>query len=510
MKKLLALLLALVMVLGLFAGCGNTDAPAETKAPAAETPDETKAPEVEAPVEDEPKYDPDAVLTWYFMGDEHADNQMVFDAANELIKAELGFTVKFMPVGAGEYQEKINLAINGGDPWDICWTSNWRNNILQNVEREAFLPLDDLIAQHPELVDAIAPGLWEAGKIGGVTYGITCQQICARCCSVAVPAIYSDLYDEKTAGGVNKYSDLTAYMAAVAEEHPAELTTGMVSDLGELGLLWGWEWILGTGYPVAIDMTADKVVAFNPFATEEFKDAVFTRWQWVQDGITLPGASNKEQAEWHEWEKPLEISTYTPGYVNDTMMGTAKFEVTMKPESDVYVTFGSVAATMMAVNAETEYPEECVAFLAFLNTSTELMDLLTYGIEDVHYTRDAEGKVTKVEDAAYGNSGWRVGNTFILSLTSNQTADAVAATAALNEAGKASPLAGYTPDLSAIELELTNCRTVYEEYCIGLFEEGLSKDVQADWDAFQAKMEEAGVQKVLAEIQAQIDAYLGQ
>ena len=39
MKKLIALLLALVMVVGLIA-CGNTKAPAETKAPAAETPEE--------------------------------------------------------------------------------------------------------------------------------------------------------------------------------------------------------------------------------------------------------------------------------------------------------------------------------------------------------------------------------------------------------------------------------------------------------------------------------------
>ena len=46
MKKILAILLSLVMVLGLFAGCGAKEAPAETKAPEvqAETP-ETEAAE---------------------------------------------------------------------------------------------------------------------------------------------------------------------------------------------------------------------------------------------------------------------------------------------------------------------------------------------------------------------------------------------------------------------------------------------------------------------------------
>ena len=48
MKKIIALLLAVVMVLGL-AACGQAPAPAETKAPEAAAPAETKAPEAEAP-----------------------------------------------------------------------------------------------------------------------------------------------------------------------------------------------------------------------------------------------------------------------------------------------------------------------------------------------------------------------------------------------------------------------------------------------------------------------------
>ena len=41
MKKIIALLLAAMMVVGMFAACGNTNAPAETEAPAAQ---ETEAP----------------------------------------------------------------------------------------------------------------------------------------------------------------------------------------------------------------------------------------------------------------------------------------------------------------------------------------------------------------------------------------------------------------------------------------------------------------------------------
>ena len=48
MKKILAMLLAAVMVLGL-AACGGSSAPAATEAPAAQAPAATEAPATEAP-----------------------------------------------------------------------------------------------------------------------------------------------------------------------------------------------------------------------------------------------------------------------------------------------------------------------------------------------------------------------------------------------------------------------------------------------------------------------------
>ena len=79
MKKLIALLLALVMVLGMVA-CG-------AKAPEAEAPKDD-APKTEAPKDDAPEAAPEealeeVTLTMYLLGDRPVDNDEVFAKINE-------------------------------------------------------------------------------------------------------------------------------------------------------------------------------------------------------------------------------------------------------------------------------------------------------------------------------------------------------------------------------------------------------------------------------------------
>ena len=102
MKKLIALLLALVMVLGLVA-CGNTNAPAEE--PADKPAD---APAVEEPVADEPADAPaeepaeereHVTLKFLSRVNEQPDQDTVFAAFNEYCEEKLNTTVEWQFLG---------------------------------------------------------------------------------------------------------------------------------------------------------------------------------------------------------------------------------------------------------------------------------------------------------------------------------------------------------------------------------------------------------------------------
>lgn len=497
MKKLLALLMALVMCLSLVACSGNETAEA-TNAPA------TNGTNNEADQSAAPKEI--VTLSWYFMGDDTPANEAVFAAANEMLERDLGVHVDFHPVAPGDYEEQIKLVINSGENYDICWASNWRNNYVQNVNNEAFLALDEYLEDCPNLVAAIPDTLWECSRVMGKIYGVTCQQIVARSASVAVPVDYVDVFDS-TAKNVTSYADLTDYVAAVASEHPGEVICEL--DWQDIVYVYNIEAILGTKIPGAVSLTDDNVTVFNQFDTEAWRETVRTRREWLEAGYTMPGKADTGTISSNQWERPLEISTYTPGYANDTMQGTNNWLVTQRKISEAYVTTGGVTSTMMCVNVNSEHPVEAVKFLEYLNTNSELMNLLTFGIEGRDYEKNADGKVEKLENREYNQSGWRLGNTFILDLEATQSDEGITAVAALNASAKASKLAGFTADTSNIQLEMTNCQSVVEEY-YDLLNEGLSANTDKLVDEMNAKLESAGVQTIITELQSQIDAWLAE
>ena len=113
MKKFIALLLALVMVLGL-AACSVEKAPAETKAP------ETQAPEAgnETPATEAPAATATEITLWtYPIGG--WGNQETVDALMAAFEAETGIkvTVEYLTYADGD--DKVNTAIEGNAAPDL-------------------------------------------------------------------------------------------------------------------------------------------------------------------------------------------------------------------------------------------------------------------------------------------------------------------------------------------------------------------------------------------------------
>ena len=189
MKTRGSILISILIIVALLAGCGTstpavttsttaaattaatTAAASEAATTAAATTAATTAAETTATTAAEPLKEVE--LNYYFPNSPQQDIQTVNDHLNELVKAKINATVKLNLVDWSTYDQKINVVLASGDPCDLLFTATWAANIYQNIAKGSFEPLDDLINQYASAVKTIVPPIfWDVVKVKGKIYAV--------------------------------------------------------------------------------------------------------------------------------------------------------------------------------------------------------------------------------------------------------------------------------------------------------------------------------------------------
>ncbi|RCV54111.1 sugar-binding protein [Marinitenerispora sediminis] len=98
---------------------------------------------------------------------------VVQQAAVDRFNAEHGpdVTATMVEVPGDGYEDRLRTVMGSDDQPDVFF--NWGGGgIRPYVEAGTLLPLDDLLADDPELRDAFLPAVLQAGQVDGVQYGI--------------------------------------------------------------------------------------------------------------------------------------------------------------------------------------------------------------------------------------------------------------------------------------------------------------------------------------------------
>ena len=102
------------------------------------------------------------------------------------------------------------------------------------------------------------------------------------------------------------------------------------------------------------------------------------------------------------------------------------------------------------------------------------------------------------------SAAWSMGNQFNSWLVPGQADDLYVISEERNRAASVSHLAGFTMDTTPIETEMAQLRTVVAEYGNGF----LWAEDYDQWKAdFRKKLETAGINTVIEEVQRQIDEW---
>ena len=181
MKRTFVIVSLVALLAILLAACGGqaTQAPAQeqpTQAPAATTAPEPTAAPTAAPAAAGEKI---KITFWDNRQTESGLSEFQQVAVDEFQKANPNIEVEVVTVPYPEYQQKLLLAVQSGNPPDVSTVDQiWNSGF---AVADAIIPLDDKIAASKSIKkDNFFPGAWDSagynGKIWGIPFNVDVWQ----------------------------------------------------------------------------------------------------------------------------------------------------------------------------------------------------------------------------------------------------------------------------------------------------------------------------------------------
>lgn len=516
MKTLLVLTLVLSMVLS---GCAKSVEEAPEVDTAKETVEEAKT---EAKAEDKEEATEEAAmddgelehvnLSWYYIGSEQPDEEAVFAAANAIIEEEINATVEFVRLGWGDYEQKMQLMDAAGDEYDLGFTAGWINNYKNNVEKGAYVELDEMLYDYaPGIMSIIPDKVVEGTKIGGHLYGIPGYQVSFRQMALIFNKELVDKYDMQDAiDNMTSLDDLEPLLQTIKDNEPAYVPAHISNFLERFEPVTAEDYnhMVTDDFPVFLnyDLEVKSVLAEDINAMDK---KVYNRAaDWAAKGFFHQdaGLGNTDFEAIKAAGQFFVINDVNKPGVEADMESRYGYANVAKPMGMSTISTGSVTSNMTCVSRTSKNPERAVMLLDLMNTNKELYNIIVFGLEGQHYEMAGDNRIEVTNADGYSGMAWMMGNQFNAYVLPAQSDDVWEITKELNDEALSSPDLGFYFDDSNVKTEVANVTAVYAEYK-EILQYGIVPNIEDMLNERNEKLEQAGIEKVVAEMQAQVDAW---
>lgn len=486
-RKITALFLIFAMCLTLLAGCGSNDNPGGDNPGGS-----GEVEKIKIYVPTSGKFD---------------DMDKVMEAVNAITREKIGVEVEFKAYQFGQWFQQYSLFLSGTEDVDII--ANY-GGYLNAVAQGAALDLTDLLPEYGKDIIEIEGDFLKSGQVDGVQYAIPIYASYAWNMGILYRRdVVEELGLEDLVASVKTIDDWGKVLEAVKAGKPE--MTPFVSNNGSTAATFQYgTWDdLGNNYGVLMDGGKTSEVV-NLFATDEYKHLCEVLHDW-----NVKGYSSKDIQTQTDGFPVLTQNDAAFSTLGQTDFNTSFYQSTTCNKPIDIVMFGiPVARTYnnvtFTVMSNTKHAEACVKFMNLWFSDEEVGTLISYGIEGEHYELDENGmgKYLSGQDA---NScpyhlGSGISNTNRIRWESEDPNYAENLIESNNSAQKSAAL-GFAFNPDNVTNEITELDNVCAKYRNGL--ECGALDPATALPEFLAALEAAGINTVIAEKQAQLDAFLG-
>ncbi|AZK45222.1 ABC transporter substrate-binding protein [Paenibacillus lentus] len=442
-------------------------------------------------------------LIWYTIGSPQKDVDRVMEEVNKYTKEKINATINMKMIDFGDYTQKMQVMAASGEPMDILFTSSWAFDYVQNARKGAFMQIDELLETHGQgIKEVLDPAFLEGSKVDGHNYAVPANK------ELPAQEVYrfnKDLLDKYNLdiSSVNSLESLEPLLKVIKENEPSVTPYAIVSDHMPL---MPFDYVIEK-MPMAVYMDTTDYKVVNILETEELMETLKTMRKYYQAGYISPEAATTTSVDdlfksgrWftdRSATQPLADNLWSASY---------GYPVTSTPAGDAYVYNWSVMGSMQAISANSQYPEKAMEFLNLLNTDPVLRNMIDSGIEGVHYEKIGDNVMRNLEESKnYDMPTFSLGNIMITYLNENDPEDKWDQFKEFNASGKNAPLLGFNFDTTNIVNEIAAVQNVKDEFWSSLMTGTV--DPEEYLPKANEKFKAAGLDKIIAEAQSQIDEW---
>ncbi|MGI5893898.1 MAG: ABC transporter substrate-binding protein [Candidatus Merdivicinus sp.] len=446
-------------------------------------------------------------LSWIQISPQPNDLQDVTAAMNEYSKEKIGVTCDITYLDWGVWLERVKAMLQGGENFDIMFNNS--DVYTSAIELGRFAELDELLNETPELKEFVPEVVWEGARYKGKIYAVPTYKDSSQTQywvwdtdlvnKLGIP--YEDIHT---------CADLDPWLYKIQDEIDAGNITQVkyafynIRD-GINGQFMNYDASpAGTHIGVRYDDETATVVRImeQPEMMEQYK----YMYKWYNDGLINPDAPTvTEMPKW----VPVYSGQGFPGAEVSWGVLSRGTEVVIEPWGGPVYSNGTIQGSLNSISSSSKNQKEALQYLQLVNTDPTMRNLLAYGIEGVHYTTNEDGTITRdtVKMNDYNPATYSQASFMTMAPTAPNAPDMYEKVAEWNNTAEESVLMGFNFDRAPVENQIAACGTVAQKYDYNIYTGAVNPEEAIP--QMYAEMETAGLKDIEAELQKQINEFLG-
>ncbi|WP_419872500.1 DUF3502 domain-containing protein [Candidatus Pristimantibacillus sp. PTI5] len=510
-KTFSILLLAFVMLTSLLSGCTSSN---EENTPSTEPAASTNSSGVDTSKE--------VKLVYYLWGSEGIANKDILAEINKLLKRDINATLEVKYIDWPDIATKYPLLFASGEKFDMAHASPGAAVSYYTLAgQDALVDITDMLDKvAPTLKAAIPDETWAGSKFDGKIYGVPSLY------SEYTPAGFgyrSDLLKKYGMEKISTIEDMEKYMDNVLANESYPPINGNANDAFNMYRMLvdttdEWQNAPGislTELNLVTKSPEDYKTVFHPAFTQEFEDWAVKMREWSDKGYWPKDILSSQVDAGTNFR-----AANSAGYLTHAQDWIGKYGSDMKaqPESDPYFyTFAEAGKKIKrkmgvenstVISSNSENPERALMAIEKFMTDPEYYNLIQYGIEGRQYIIEDGVKKTpagfddKVDGGGFAVWSLRNDKYNLRMDTENPVRETLYAewdTFSIND-----PYMGFSFDSSKVTTEIAAISNVNSQLGMQLMLGKTSKDPKEAVADYRKQLQAAGIDKVIAEVQAQL------